>query len=258
MNNIDELTVDVVEDSSWPTIKAEFVLDNYPICYMEKNKPKGLEMDILYRFAKEKHYNINLIDITSEQRSNSNADIVGGVYSITEDRKKIMQFSDPLYDSPAVLVVRIDSKADEFPIIIRGKDWKQKNTADIDVKFGDVTKQSKCTFPEYYSNSLLINCEIPNIQNIDFDDEFEYVGTEDKITLVFGDYEADNFFQANKKIPNHNDIIKQSDFDDLAYTCSSSNPSRSSGGGGRTSSGSMTQISIKVLAAIIAISLIIF
>ena len=169
-----------------------------------------------------------------------------------------MQFSDPLYDSPGIFVVRIDSKADEFPIIIRGKDWKQKYTADIDVKFGDVTKQSKCTFPEYYSNSLLINCEIPNIQNIDFDDEFEYVGTEDKITLVFGDYEADNFFQANKKIPNHNDIIKQSDFDDLAYTCSSSNPSRSSGGGGRTSSGSMTQISIKVLAAIIAISLIIF
>lgn len=252
MNNIDKLTVDVTSDQSWPTINAEFVLDNYPICYMEKNKPKGLEMDILYRFAKEKHYNINLISITSEQRTNSNADIVGGVYSITEDRKKIMQFSDPLYDSPAVLIVRVENKADEFPIIIRGNDWKQKNTADIDVKFGDVTKQSKCTFPEYYSNSLLINCEIPNIQNIDFDDEFEYVGTEDKITLVFGDYEANNFFQANKKIPNHNDIIKQSDFDDLAYTCSSS------GGGGRTSSGSMTQISIKVLAAIIAISLIIF
>ena len=83
MNNIDTSTVDVRSDQSWPTINAEFVLDNYPICYMEKNKPKGLEMDILYRFAKEKHYNINLISITSEQRTNSNADIVGGVYSIT-------------------------------------------------------------------------------------------------------------------------------------------------------------------------------
>ena len=252
MTNNDKLTIEVASDQSWPTINAEFFMGNYPICYMEKNKPKGFELDILYRFAKEKHYNINLISITVEQRINSKADIVGGVLSITEDRKKIMQFSDPLYDSPAVLIVRVDSKADEFPIIIRDKDWKQKNTADIDVKFGDVYKQSKCTFPEYYSNSLLINCEIPNIQNIDFDDEFEYVGTEDKITLVFGDYEADNFFQANKKIPNHNDIIKQSDFDDLAYTCSSS------GGGVRTSSSSMTQVSFKVLAAIIAISLIIF
>ena len=83
MTNNDKLTIEVASDQSWPTINAEFFIGNYPICYMEKNKPKGIELDILYRFAKEKHYNINLIDITSEQRSNSNADIVGGVYSIT-------------------------------------------------------------------------------------------------------------------------------------------------------------------------------
>ena len=244
MTNNDKLTVEEASDNSWTTITAEFVLDNFPICYLENNKPKGIEMDILYKFAKEKHYNINLKPISSNNRENSKADIVGGVYSITEDRQKTMKFSDPLYDSPAVFIVRVENKADEFPIIIKNKDYEIKNTVDINVKFGDIAKLSKCQFPEHYSNSLLITCEISDIKNVDVDDGFEYVGTEDKINLLFCDYEANNFFQANNKISNHNNIIKQSDFDDLE--CDSS------------SSGSMTQISIKVLAAFIAISLIIF
>ena len=110
-----KMVIDKDLDPSWPLITVGADLDNKPISYYLQNEPKGIELEILYKFAKEKHYYINLISISSEERltyiKEGKANITLGAISITEEREKDMLFSDPLYDSPMVLVVRMGNLA---------------------------------------------------------------------------------------------------------------------------------------------------
>lgn len=187
-------------------------------------------MEILYKFAKEKHYNIKIISISSEERltyiKEGKANITLGAISITEEREKDMLFSDPLYDSPMVLVVRIDSKTDELPIEIQDSqyDAKANSNVDVNVDFSGKIKTSSCIFPPFYSHEFLINCTINDIKDVNASNGFKYVNTTDKISLLYNYLEADNFLQANSKISGHKDIIKESDKTEI--TCSSSSNSK--------------------------------
>ena len=156
------------------------------------------------------------------------ANITLGAISITEERKKDMLFSDPLYDSPIVLIVRIDEKVDVFPIEIQDKQYETKPNSNIDVNvnFSGKIKTSSCIFPSFYSDEILINCTINDIKDVNASNGFKYEKTTDKIFLLYNYLEADNFLQANTKISGHNNIIKESDKSQII--CSSSNSSSNS------------------------------
>lgn len=91
-----KMIIDKDLDSSWPLITVGANLDNKPISYYGQNKPKGIELEILYKFEKEKHYNINLISISSEERltyiKEGKANITLGAITISEERQKDMYF----------------------------------------------------------------------------------------------------------------------------------------------------------------------
>ena len=212
-------------DPNWELITVGMELDTKPISFYGQNEPKGIELEILYKFAKEKHYNINLLSINAGERltyiKEGKANITGGSFSITEERKKDMYFSDPLYDSPIVLLVRLDSRKDKFPIEIQDSQFETKNNSNVDVnvRFTDKIKTSSCIFPSFFSDVILINCTIKDIKDVNVSNGFEYVNTTDKIYLLYNYLEADNFLQANSKISGHEDIIKESDKSEI--TCSS-------------------------------------
>ena len=205
-------------------ITAAFNFDMKPISYYGQNGPMGVEMDILYKFAHAKNYSIKLIPITLEERTTyikeKKANITGGSFSITEERKEYMSFSDPLYDCPSVLAVRIDSKIDKIPIEIKNETFglKPDSNVDVDVKFADKIKTSTCKFPNTYNHSILINCTISDINDVNVSKGFEYVKTTDKIYILYNYIEADNFLQANSKIKGHENIITEGDKSQI--TCS--------------------------------------
>jgi len=112
------------------------------------------------------------------------------------------------------LAVRLDSKKDEVPIEIRdGKyNLKEKKIVDVNVKFpDDKIKISSCVFPDFYNDTLLINCTINNIKDVNTSKGFEYVNTEDKLELLYSYIEANNLLQANTIIEGINDIIQEDD-----------------------------------------------
>jgi len=125
------------------------------------------------------------------------------------------------------LAVRLDSKKDEVPIEIRdGKyNLKEKKIVDVNVKFpDDKIKISSCVFPDFYNDTLLINCTINNIKDVNTSKGFEYVNTEDKLELLYNYIEANNLLQANKIIEGINDIIQEDDkSQEIFYKTSSIN-----------------------------------
>ena len=87
------LTIDKNLNESDVLINAAFLPDIKPLCFQESGEMKGLEIELLYKFAKEKHYNIKLTQISQvEERityiEDGNADITGGYFTITDERKK--------------------------------------------------------------------------------------------------------------------------------------------------------------------------
>ena len=79
-------------DSKDKLINVALNLELKPICFIEANEMKGLETEIIYRFAKAKNYNIKITNVNSIERltyiEDRKADISGGILSITEERKK--------------------------------------------------------------------------------------------------------------------------------------------------------------------------
>jgi len=210
-------TIDKDLDPSWPLLTVGAYLDNKPISFYEQNEPKGIEIEILYKFAKKYEYNIQIIPINSTERltkiQEGTVNITLGAITITEEREKIVNFSDSLYDSPIVLLTRIPSKSSELPIQIQDEQHEAKpgNNVDVNVNFSGKVKTSSCVFPSFYSDEILINCTINDIEDVDATAGFEYLNTTDKILLYSNYYEANNFLQANSKISGHSNIIKESD-----------------------------------------------
>ena len=214
--NISQYIIDKDLDPSWPLIKVGADLDTKPISYYGQNEPKGIELDILYKFAKAKHYNIEIISISSDERityiKEGKANITLGAISITDERKNDVDFSDPLYDSPIVLVVQRYLKKDTFSIEIQDSQFmaKPNSNVDVNVNFSGTIKNSSCIFPSSYNDEFLINCTIDDISDVDTSNGFQYVNTTDKIVLLYDYLEADTFLQANSKLKGHK-IITESD-----------------------------------------------
>ena len=213
-----DLTIDIKLDESAELINVGFTFEGKPLCFKENNENKGAEIELLYKFAKEKNYNINMTTFENlEGRisyiENCNANITGGWLSITDDRKEKVDFSEPFYSSGTVLVVRKDSKKDEIPIKILDGNYEEKknNVADILVKFPKREAISSCVFPEKYNETITINCTISDLKDIDpYNEGFEYVNSSDKILITYSKLDVSNFINANKTLPEYK-VITESD-----------------------------------------------
>ena len=213
-----DLTIDKKLDEDGELINVGFLPDVRPLCFKEKDEMKGAEIELLYKFAKEKKYNIKMIQIKNiEERisyiEDGNANITGGWLTITDERKKKVDFSEPFHTSGTVLVVRKDSKKDEIAMkILDGKNEdKKNNVAEILVKFPKRETISSCAFPEKYNETITINCTISDLKDIDpYNEGFEYVNSSDKICITYSKLDVGNFIKANKLLPEHK-VITESD-----------------------------------------------
>ena len=220
------LNVDTDLNPKDKVLNVAFYMDLKPICFYKSNKPAGIEMDILYRFAKARNYSLNLTPITLEERityiKEGKANITGGDLSISEERKEFVHFSDSLYDCQTVLAVRLDSKKETISLLVQDPNFYEKteNVIDIKVKFGDQIKNSSCLAPKYFNDTFLLNCTISDISDVNVSNGFEYVKSEDKILLLYDYIEIDNLLQANTKIKDHPNIIQIGNTTNI--TCKSS------------------------------------
>lgn len=215
-----KLTVDRDLNPKGKEIKVGFSIDTRPTSYYEGNDLKGVEIDILYQFAQKKGYYINFMEITTEQKASyiteGKADIVGGSFSITEERKKLMNFSNPLYKAKVVLAVRVDSKKDMIPLVAVNRNFTfdlntmyDVHNVDIQVKFKDDNiKTSSCILPGFYNDTILINCTISDLKDVNVSNGFEYYSSRDSFYLLYNGLSIHNFLLANTKITGHPNIIK--------------------------------------------------
>ena len=222
-----KLTIDKNLNSDDKLINVALNLELKPICFIEGNEAKGFETEIIYRFAKAKRFNVKIINVNSAERisylEEGKADISGGVLSITEERKKIINFSNPVYTTGVALSIRKYDKKDDIQIKILDNNYNEKsnNAAELQVKFSNSNKISSCIFPDKYNETFLINCTINNLDNIETSKKgFQYMGTSDKINILSKNLELNNLFQANKKIIGHNNIIIESNKDKIACNLS--------------------------------------
>ena len=183
---------------------------------------KGFETEIIYRLAKAKNYNIKITNVNSIERltyiEEGKADISGGVLTITEERKKRVNFSNAIYKTGLAFAARTENKKDNIEIKILDNNYKEKsnNTAEIQIKFSNSIKNSSCVFPDKYNDTILINCTISNLDNFNISKGgFEYVSTSDKINILSSNFELNNFFHANKKIVGLNNIIIEGNKDKI-------------------------------------------
>ena len=218
VNDTTKLTIDKNLNTSAETINAAFLMDLNPLCFLEGTEAKGYEVELLYKFAKEYNYNINFMQVDVGDRvsyiEENKANISGGWFTITDERKKSVNFSNPIHNAGTVLVTRVDTKKDTITLKVLDNNYNEKtnNAANVQVKFSDKIKNSSCVFPEKYNDTIIINCTISDLDNIDpYEEGFEFVNTTDKIQLIFSNLELNNFFQANSKISGHENIITESD-----------------------------------------------
>ena len=207
-----KLIIDKDLDINGKLINVAFNLQSKPLSFMEGREAKGYEIEVLYKFAKAKGYNLKLANVNMEERVtylvDGKAEITGGLFTITDERKKKINFSNPLYSTGMALTVRIDNKKDQIQLKVLDNNYKEKvnNSAELKVKFSNTIKTSSCIFPDKYNDTILINCTISDLKNINASKGFEYVSTSDKINILSNNLELNNFFQANKKIAGHNNI----------------------------------------------------
>ena len=158
-----KLTIDKELDKNNKLINVAINSEIKPLCFIEGNEIKGFETEIIYSFAKMKGYYIEITIINSAERltflEDGKADISGGLFTITEERKKTINFCNPLYSTELAFVVRTDNKKDEIQLKVLDNNYNEKfnNTADIQVKFSNSIKDEICIFPDKYSETFLIN-----------------------------------------------------------------------------------------------------
>ena len=200
------------------TIKVGLLIDAKPFCYLENEEIKGVEVDLLYEFARSKNYNIDFVVLTnSEDRmkvgeKDTDFDITGGQFTITEERAKNISFSDPIYNLGTALVVRKDIKKDTVKLTLFDKEYNQipDNKAKLYSKVGNKTVTSFCAFPNAFDYTLIINCTINDLNGTDpFTQGIESTDTEDKLLIMYSDLEIDNILKANEKL--NLPIIQESD-----------------------------------------------
>ena len=184
-----------------------------PMCYMENGVYKGYELDLLYRFAKEKGYelvinsgNINNVSIGCQNITNKE-----GIY-----------FSDPILKSSSLLAVRKDSVRDLLPITTLYGNYTEKNNNIIEIPVeipdGNI-KISSCILPEkFYNDTILINCSISNVSEAEQSyfngTAINYDKTNERIKILYSTLDFNNILNANNLFLNEN-IINQTNTSNL-------------------------------------------
>ena len=185
-----------------------------PMCYKENGINKGYELDLLYRFAKEKGYEL----VINSENVNNNVSI--GCQNITN--KEGIYFSDPILNSSSVLAVRKDSKRDLLPITALYGNYTEKNNNIIEIPVeipdGNI-KIASCILPEkFYNDTILINCSINNIteeeQSYFNGTEIKYGKSNDRIKILYSTLDVNNILNANHLFSDET-IIKQSNTSNL-------------------------------------------
>lgn len=214
-----DLHVDTnLNTSAEKTINVAINMDFIPLCFYYFNEPKGYEYELIYLFAKKYNYKVNFTRLENDiQRitylTEGKANITGGHFTITEERKNTIHFSEPILRTSTIFTVRTDSKKEFLTNVVIDKNYEQKsnNNVDIEVKFSNITKTSSCVFPKEFNDTIIINCTISNItENNPYFEGFEYGNSSDKIQFMHYSFNASTFFKANKLLPNYT-IIKESD-----------------------------------------------
>ena len=211
------------------TIKVGLLANSKPFCFIEDEEDvKGLDVELIYEFAKSKNYNVDLvIFVNIEDRmkigeKDSDLDIVGGDFTITEERAKTVTFSNPTYKVGTSLVVRRDMRKDTMKLSLFDGEYNKipDNKAKLYSKVGDKTLTSFCAFPDIYNYTIAINCSINDFNGTDpFTQGIESTTTEDKLYIMNSDLEIDNLLKANEKLKLS--IIQESD--KTEHICSEEN-----------------------------------
>lgn len=82
-------------------IRVTYLQDGLPFSYVSNNSPAGIEIEIIYNFAKEHGYSLELTPLTFDAGlaylTTGKSDICLGGIVITEEREKQFNFSTPFY-----------------------------------------------------------------------------------------------------------------------------------------------------------------
>ena len=211
------------------TIKVGLLADSKPFCFMEdEEEVKGIEAELIYEFAKSKNYNVDLVIlINTEDRmkigeKDTDLNITGGDFTITEERAKTISFSNTIYKIGTSLIVRRDIKKDTMKLDLFDNEYNKipDNIAKLYSKVGNKTLTSFCAFPDIYDYIMTINCSINDFNGTDpFTQGIESTITEDKLFIMYSDLEINNILKANEKLKLP--IIQESD--KTEHICSEEN-----------------------------------
>ena len=213
-------TIDKTLNKSAPTIRVAMFPDTKPICFEKNKEITGYEIQLLYEFAKEKNYNIELITLeNSGERisyiTEDKADITGGALTITPEREKLVTFTYPILLAGTNLVVSREKRKLPGKIQVLDENYtpKENNTISFPVKVGDKDTVSVCVFPENfeYNELSLINCTIPDLKGVDPTKNGLTLGTSnDTLGLNNVEYNPTNLLNGNTLLPGY-PIINESD-----------------------------------------------
>ena len=98
----------------WPTPNGTLVVattvDNAPVNYYVDNEPYGLSIELLELMARDLGYDLTYRSTSSAsvvaEVQSGKADIAAGSFSITDERKQVVDMSEPYYDGGVTAVVR--------------------------------------------------------------------------------------------------------------------------------------------------------
>lgn len=155
-----------------------------PFAYKENNEILGFEVDLLYRFAKHYGYQVQIRELTTEDQTNNivndNIDLVLGCYSITDQRKKKMFFSEPTHRGDILVAIKNDNKnknntATVIPtygpykkLIVKNQYGVNKNGNILNFPVTGLSDEitGECAFPEILSEIYTFECKIPGLSEV--------------------------------------------------------------------------------------------
>lgn len=114
-NDVSRQNIDRTTSGKTTITYASTSMVGAPMCYLSNDGPTGYTIDLMYRFAREYNYNLEIVDCNSLTSllatiSAGKADIGGSGLAITEERMEAVTFTDSYFDSYVVLVTSKDNK----------------------------------------------------------------------------------------------------------------------------------------------------
>ena len=109
------------------SIKVISSLESQPFSFLSNNEPQGYETELLERFAYEYGYSIELtqgnFDTIIPSIVSGRYDVAYSVITVSEERKKQVNFSDPIYKASGLLIIRNPEveTSDDFIDVITNK-----------------------------------------------------------------------------------------------------------------------------------------